>query len=392
MATAAEPLRYRVAILGGGVGAEHLEGWLTLGDRFRVVAICDIDRERAERLAARANRAGGRGTRRNSGTVGASRITGDIASVLADPEVDIVDICLPPALHASVATDALRAGKHVICEKPFAGCLDAADRLAEEARAAGRLLVPVFQYRFGPGIAALRRLQADGLAGTALAGSLETHWDRRAGYYRNSWRGRWDGELGGAVLTHAIHIHDLATGIAGPVTELSAFASTRVNPVETEDCAAICMMTASGTMLTSSITLGASRDRSRLRLIFEGLTAESGTAPYDPGGMGWRFTARATEHQDRVDRLVAESGGVDTVMQRGYAGLFNAVADSLDGLDDGDRCPLPTPSDGVASIELVSAIYQAARSGERVRLPLDRDLPICRTLAPVIPAGDPSGG
>ena len=351
----------RVAVLGGRIGAEHLDGYLLLPDRFRVGSICDTDFGLANRLAAR---------------VPGTRATADLASVLADPGIDIVDICLPPALHVPVSLEAIRVGKHVICEKPVAGCLVDAERVRDAAAERGRLWVPVFQYRFGTGVAALRRLKSEGLLGRPLVGTLETHWDRRADYYRNPWRGTWKGEFAGVVLNHAIHIHDLIMEMFGPVTEVSAALDTRVNAVETEDCAAIWMKTDSGGLITSSITLGASGNTSRLRLVFENLTAESGLNPYAPGGTGWSFVARSRKNQGPVDWIVGESNCSRQV--DGYAGLFAAVADRLDGI----TCTLPSPEDGVRSIELASAIYQAARIGGRVTLPIDRDLQVCRNLAP----------
>ncbi len=350
-----------VAVVGGGVGAEHLDGYLLLPDRFRVGSICDIDFGLANRLAARAPGA---------------RATDDFASVLADPEIDIVDICLPPELHVPASLDAIRAGKHVICEKPVAGCLVDAERVRDAAAERGRIWVPVFQYRYGAGFAALQRLRSEGLPGRPLVGTLETHWDRRADYFRSPWRGTWRGEFAGVVLNHAIHIHDLVMEAFGPVTEVSAALDTRVNAVETEDCAAIWMKTDSGGLITSSITLGAPGNMSRLRLVFENLTAESGHTPYAPGGTGWSFVARSRKNQGSVDRIVEESGC--SRRMAGYAGLFAAVANRLDGTD----CTLPSPDDGVRSIELASAIYQAARTGGRVILPIDRDLQVCRNLAP----------
>ncbi len=370
MAKSADYRTWRVAILGGRIGTEHLAGWLASAGRFRVVCICDLDLALARRLACEVRgREGGE-------QEDVARTSDAIDSVIADPDIDIVDICLPPALHAPVAAAALRAGKHVVCEKPLAGSVVAAEQLASIASETGRLLVPMFQYRFGRGLTVLQRLQAAGLAGPAVAGSLETHWDRGADYYRSPWRGTWAGELGGVVLTHAIHVHDLAVNCVGPIAAVSAFAGTRSNPVETEDCAAVCMSTVGGALITSSATLGAARNTSRLRLVFEKLTAESGTTPYAPGHAGWRFTARRTEDQERVDRAVSAPGRVGRC---GYAGLFGALAERLAG---GDLGVLPTPEDGVASIELASAITLAARSGRSVPLPLDRQLPICRGLAP----------
>lgn len=155
-----------------------------------------------------------------------ARATGDLASVLADFAIDIVDICQPPALHVSVSLDAIRAGKHVICEKPVAGCLIDAERVRDVSGDRNRLWVPAFQYRFGTGVATLQRLKSEGLLGKPLVGTLETHWDRVEDYYRNPWRGTWAGEFARVVLNHAIHIHGLVMKVFGPVTDVSAALDT----------------------------------------------------------------------------------------------------------------------------------------------------------------------
>jgi predicted dehydrogenase len=112
--------------------------------------------------------------------------------------------------------------------------------------------------------------------------SLETHWNRASDYYAVPWRGTWAGESGGAILGHAIHAHDLLCRYFGPVAQCAGAACTRVNPIETEDCAAISMGFANGALATSSVTLGAARDETRLRFVFRDLTATSGTEPYAP--------------------------------------------------------------------------------------------------------------
>jgi predicted dehydrogenase len=133
-------------------------------------------------------------------------VSDSIAEVLADPEVQIVDICLPPSMHVPVACDALAAGKHVIVEKPIAGSVAEADRLAAAAVASGRQVFPVFQYRYGRAFDQLAALDAAGHLGAPRVASLETHWNRKADYYAVPWRGTWAHEMGGAVLSHAIHM------------------------------------------------------------------------------------------------------------------------------------------------------------------------------------------
>ncbi|WP_421853352.1 Gfo/Idh/MocA family protein [Oricola sp.] len=347
-----------VAILGAGIGEKHLAGYLALGDRFRVSHVCDLDVGLAEKLAA---------------TAGAKAVT-DLAEIIADPAVEIVDICLPPMLHVPVALDALAAGKHVIIEKPVAGSLADADRLAAaEANAAGRVF-PVFQYRYGRSLETLSRLEAAGLLGQPQTASLETHWNRGADYYAVAWRGTWARELGGAVLSHAIHSHDLLARAFGPVKSVSAMLTTRINPIETEDCAAIAFAMQNGALATSSITLGAADDTSRLRLVYEHVTVESGRLPYAPGEDQWTFTARNPDRQTDIDAVA----NVAPAKREGFAGYLEAVADALDG----KASDAVTLANGVASIELVTAIYHAHRTGQRVSLPIDRSLPICAGLKP----------
>lgn len=351
-------MRHRVAILGAGVGAAHLEGYLALPRRFEVTQICDREPVRAAALAARCG----------------ARVTDEIAAALGDASIDIIDICLPPSLHAPVTLQALAAGKQVICEKPLAGSLVDAGRIAAAARAAGRHVFPVFQYRYGRAFRALDALRAAGLLGAPRVAALETHWNRGADYYATPWRGTWAHELGGATLIHAIHIHDLAARHVGAVRDVSAMLGALVNPVETEDCAALTFRTQDGALVTSSVTLGAAEDATRLRLVYEHLTAESARVPYAPGAASWRFLARDPARQARVDELAAVAPAPE-----GFAGLFADIANALEA----EPNSAPTLDDGIASIELATAIYHAHRSGARVRLPLDRALPICRGLAPV---------
>jgi predicted dehydrogenase len=337
----------RVAILGAGIGREHLAGYRALPGRFQVAALADLDTARALMVL--------------EGDTSV-RVSDDIDAVLADPTIDLIDICLPPHLHVPVALRALAAGKHVICEKPIAPSLADCDQLFEAARAANRQVFPVFQYRYGPGTAALDALREAGLCGAPQVASLETHWNRGADYYAVPWRGTWAGERGGAVLGHAIHNHDLLCRYFGPLAGVQAHLATRVNPIETEDCAAISMRFANGALATSSVTLGAAGDTSRLRLVFEHLTATSGDVPYAPATGIWSFTARDPGQQGAVDATLKALPQA----KPGFTGYFDAVADALAG-DAGRAVTLDA---GRASIELVTAIYQAARDAKEVALPL----------------------
>jgi len=343
---------HRVCIVGAGIGAEHASGYATLPDSFAIHSICDLDAARGRRLADE---------------YGAG-FTADLNDVLADPTVDILDICLPPHLHFRACMAALDAGKKVICEKPLATSLAEADALAARLAETSGFLSPVFQYRYGIGASQLHALMQAGLAGSFFTGSLETHWDRDSAYYGNGWRGTWAGEQGGAVLTHAIHIHDLLTAFLGPVAQVQAVLATRVNDIEVEDCAALVITLESGAPVTSSVTLGAAGNTSRLRLLFEGFTVESDHAPYAPAAAPWHFTARAPSEQRAIDDVLASVRPV----KNGYAGMFAVVADALAGRGGREV----TLADGRRSLEFVTAVYHAARTGVPAALPLDSAHPL----------------
>lgn len=354
-------MKRTVAILGAGIGEKHLAAYLKLADRFEVSYICDLNTDLAMRLASQVD----------------AQVTDNLQIILDDASVDIVDICLPPPLHVPIALQALAQGKHLILEKPIAGSLNDADKLLEaQARANGKVF-PVFQYRYGRAFDAMKALKNAGFLSNPLTASLETHWDRRSDYYEIPWRGTWKHELGGAVLSHAIHAHDLLSQVFGPVSQVSAFAATRANPIETEDCVSIVFRLQNGATATSSITLGAAGNSSRLRFVFDDMTIESDGSEafaYTPGEANWTFKARLVTRQQDVDELVSST----EYGPEGFEGFCAAIADALDG-KSGSAVTL---NDGVAAIELATAIYQSDRTGSQVSLPLDRKLSICEGLAP----------
>ncbi|MGO6905490.1 Gfo/Idh/MocA family protein, partial [Rhizobium ruizarguesonis] len=129
-----------VAIVGCGIGRSHIvEGYLPHSDKFKVVAICDLNEQR---MAAVGDE------------FGIERRATSFAELLADDTIDIIDICTPPGIHLEQVVAALAAGKHVVCEKPLTGSLAAVDTIMEAEKTAKGVLMPIFQYRYGDGLRA----------------------------------------------------------------------------------------------------------------------------------------------------------------------------------------------------------------------------------------------
>ena len=153
---------------------------------YRVRTVCDLDGDLATDVAGWLR--------------GVQPVT-DLDEVLADDEIDVVDLCTPPHLHRAQVETVLAAGKDVFCEKPLVGSVAEVDELASMPRPAGRTVMPILQYRFGHGIQKLRRVVDLGLAGKPYVANVDVAWLRGQDYYEVPWRGRWATELGGALLS-----------------------------------------------------------------------------------------------------------------------------------------------------------------------------------------------
>src|SRR6185436_19164175 len=117
--------------------------------------------------------------------------------------------------------------------------------IAAEKTARTRIM-PIFQYRYGNGLQKAKRIVEAGLAGKPYLATVETAWKRGAAYYAVPWRGRFETELGGVLVTHVIHSHDIMTYLMGPVASVFCRTTTRINPIEVEDCAVASLQMQSG--------------------------------------------------------------------------------------------------------------------------------------------------
>jgi predicted dehydrogenase len=354
-------MKKRVAVVGLGVGRRHIaEGYSQYPDKFEVVGLCDLNTELMDRVGDE---------------FGIARRTTRYEEALSMPEVDIVDICTPPAIHLAQIVAAFEAGKDIICEKPLVGSLADMDTVIAAEQASKSRLMPIFQYRFGNGFARAKHLVDSGIAGRAYTATVETAWRRSAEYYAVPWRGRYATELGGTLLNHAIHSHDLMTHMLGPVASVFCRTATRVHAIEVEDCASASLRMESGALVNLSATVGSQDSISRLRFHFENLTFESCLKPHAPGDDPWQIIAKDADVQQRVDEALKDW----TFVPSRFAGQLLSFHAAI---TQGREFPVTT-TDARRALELVTALYYSAQTGADVSLPLGADHPKYRDWTPM---------
>lgn len=195
----------RVGLIGAGfIGRNHFNQYAQLAGRARVAAICDRDaaRRTGDWSQVGGNLADATGRAQD---ISGIRTFENWKDVVRDDEIDMVDIALPTPLHAEVTIAALKAGKHVLCEKPMALTVRECDRMIAAAEKSGRRFMIAQCVRFWPQYVWLKQACAERRYGELTALSLR----RQAGMPTYSYQ-HWildAAQSGGAILD--LHVHDV---------------------------------------------------------------------------------------------------------------------------------------------------------------------------------------
>ena len=197
---------------------------------------------------------------------------GEVERLVGDPQIDVIYIATPPFLHHSQAMLALRAGKHVVCEKPLALNLAQADEMLALARAKDRLLVTNLMQRYNPVFQQVRELVASKVLGEVLHGYFENYASDED-LAPDHWF--WDREKsGGIFIEHGVHFFDLFAGWLGEGEVVAAQTSRRPHPEGTrqlEDEVQCTVRYAGGVQVNfyHGFTQPGRLDRQEMRILFE---------------------------------------------------------------------------------------------------------------------------
>jgi UDP-N-acetyl-2-amino-2-deoxyglucuronate dehydrogenase len=346
----------RVAVIGiGAIAVAHIEAYITFGERCQIVALCDMYADKAEQYKQKYKLE--------------CTIFNDYHELLSRDDIDLVSVCTPPYTHADIAVDAFKAGKHVIVEKPMASSLDECDRMNEAAEASGKILSVVSQNRFGDSVIKLKQVLDSGLAGRIVHAQVDSFWWRGYVYYDLWWRGTWEKEGGGCTLNHAVHHIDMFQWMMGMPDQVTAvMCNASHDNAEVEDLSvAILTYPRALAQITSSVV----NHGQEQQLIFQGEKARV--------SMPWQVTASVSKdngfpqaNPQLEQEIDAYASQVPALLYTGHKGQLDDV---LSAIENGTGDVLVTGQEGRKTLELITAIYQAASTGTTVRLPLQPDSP-----------------
>lgn len=328
-----------VGLIGAGVVGQLRARVVAQSARSRLVGVADPD----QKLAARA--------------AGPGAKVPDYRYLLDDPAVQAVIVATPAHLHKTMVVDALRAGKHVLCEKPLATCPADCQEMVHLAAQLGLLLAVGFNHRYFPCIQFLKSALERGSLGElqhlrALAGH------RGLSEFRAEWMYRQPMSGGGAMMDIGLHLTDLIGFLAGPVTRVYGNCSQKLWQLEGSEDSAVAMLTTScGVPVSYHATWG---EWKGYRLILEAYGSQGLIrAFYAPmlnlqamrqGGRSWKLYPWIN--------LREKLFGWQTTALRAFADEFEDFLGALQGnwgrLADGRA--------GLRAVQVANAVYQSSRS------------------------------
>ena len=331
----------------GRISKNHCEAIARI-EGAEIIACCDIIKERAEEAA------------RNYSI--ANYYT-DHMDMLKAETLDAVIICTPSGIHPRIGIDVANHGIPVVTEKPMAISLKDADALVHACDMNKVHLFVVKQNRLNPAIQLLKKAIDKGRFGRLFMANATVRWTRPQAYYDLAkWRGTWEFD-GGAFMNQASHYFDLIQWLMGPVESVMAYTGTINHRIEAEDQGAGLIQFRNGAIGVVEVTMNTFPKN------YEGsitIMGENGTVKI--GGMAvnkfehWEF-----KDYDDDDKLIEQSDtNPSSVYGYGHQGFLQNVVDVLQGIAE----PNTDGRSGRKSLEIILGMYESAKCGKKVALPL----------------------
>ncbi len=296
-------------------------------------------------------------------TYGIKNVYTDYNEMLDKEELDAVSICTPSGLHPQMGIDVASHKMHVITEKPMGINIADSDKLIRACDANNVKLFVIKQNRLNSTMQLLKNAIEKNRFGKIYLAQSNVFWQRPQAYYdAEKWRGTWEFD-GGAFMNQASHYVDAMYWLLGNVDSVMAYTATMARNIEAEDTGCAILHFRNGLIATINVTMLTYPKN------FEGsitIIGEKGTVKL--GGVAvnriekWEF-----EDYDDDDRIAQDANyQPPNIYGFGHNPYYRNVVDVL--LNHGD--PSTDGRDGRKSVEIIQAIYQSAKTGKRVSLPL----------------------
>jgi predicted dehydrogenase len=294
-------------------------------------------------------------------------LTATVEEMVARPDVHVITVTTPSGGHLAPALTAIRAGKHVVVEKPLEITPARVDQITAAADQAGVKVAAIFQGRFGHGAQTVKAALDAGRLGRLVLASAYIKWHRTTEYYQTPWKGTWELDGGGALMNQAIHGVDLLQWFAGLPAEVFGQFTRRVHTgIQADDTTVATLRYPDGALGTIEATTAAWPGWSR-RIE---LCGEKGSICLEDDYIArWDFVnnepgddaIRATPRDNALGSGAGVPGGIS------LAGHLRQIGDLVAAVQE-NRAPAIDGREGRKAVALVHAIYESAKTGRPVRL------------------------
>jgi predicted dehydrogenase len=330
----------KFAIVGcGRIGQRHAEHIHNQGE---LAAVCDTDVKKATDLAEK---------------YGVRWFNSLGEMLLETPFIDVVSVCTPNGLHAIHSIEALKAGKHVLCEKPMALSTKDCSSMIHAAERANKRLFIVKQNRFNPPVVAVKNLIDEGKLGRIFSVQLNCFWNRNEDYYKNSWKGTMDLD-GGTLYTQFSHFIDLLYWFLGDVESVSAFTRNydHQGQIEFEDTGVVILKFQNEAIGTINYTVNAYKKNMEGSLT---LFAERGTIKI--GGQYLNELEYQSLEGSPITNLPPGNPANNYGQYFGSMSNHDKVYQNLTSVLNGQGAIATSGLEGLKTVEIIERIYKAAK-------------------------------
>lgn len=337
----------RFGIIGCGVISEWHAKAIASVDGAQLMGATDMDINRAKTFC-----------QQQGGQVFAS-----VEDMLASNEIDVVNICVPSGLHASLAIQAAKAGKHIVVEKPMALSVADADAVIEACRQNHVKIEVISQIRFSKAVNQLKRAMDSGVLGKVVTGDVFMKFYRSKEYYASAgWRGTYKMDGGGALMNQGIHGIDSLLYVMGDVKCVSGYAKTLVHSIEVEDTCSAVLEFKNGALGiiqgTTSVYPGYAR---RLEV-----SGDQGTIALEEDSVvRWDTVSQIMPPDVHLGGIVATGASDPKAISND--GHIAQIQDMVEAIRE-DRCPAVDGIEGKRPVKLITAIYESQKRGTQILL------------------------